>query len=241
MLYISMLYFYICYISLLYAYHVFFMEAYICNFASINLTSASDKMTDSYYPILCFETSLIKIHIMNPKIYKRFLMFLMVFMTLFPISVMAQQNTVTGTVTDSDGEPLIGASVIVKGTATGTATDLDGNFTVKAGPLATLQISYLGYKTKDVALEGRTNVNVVLEENTDMLDEVVVVGYGQMKKSDLTGAVGSLGGGEIRETPVNNLGSAIQGKIAGVQNHRRRQARRQCKHKDPWSRFDQSM
>ena len=217
MLYISMLYFYICYISLLYAYHVFFMEAYICNFASINLTSASDKMTDSYYPILCFETSLIKIHIMNPKIYKRFLMFLMVFMTLFPISVMAQQNTVTGTVTDSDGEPLIGASVIVKGTATGTATDLDGNFTVKAGPLATLQISYLGYKTKDVALEGRTNVNVVLEENTDMLDEVVVVGYGQMKKSDLTGAVGSLGGGEIRETPVNNLGSAIQGKIAGVQ------------------------
>lgn len=134
-----------------------------------------------------------------------------------PLAAMGQLQTVTGNVSDTAGEPLIGASVIVQNAGTGTATDLDGNFTIKANPNATLLISYIGYKSVTLPLEGQTNVNVVLHEDTNTLDELVVVGYGQMKKSDLTGAVGSLNGNTIKDTPVNNLGSAIQGKIAGVQ------------------------
>lgn len=133
------------------------------------------------------------------------------------LALLAQQITVTGTVTDSEGEPLIGASVIVPGSGSGVSTDFNGNYTVQANPLGTLRFSYIGYESKSVQIEGRTNIDVVLLENTAMLDEVVVVGYGQMKKSDLTGAVGSMGAKDIKDVPVASVGQAMQGRISGVQ------------------------
>ncbi len=129
----------------------------------------------------------------------------------------AQQISISGTVTDPSGEPLPGVTVIVSGTANGTATDLDGLYSINAPADGTLQFSYIGYKMQSVPIEGRNRIDVTMQEDSSLLDELVVVGYGQMKKSDLTGAVGSLAGGDIKDSPVNNLGSAIQGRIAGVQ------------------------
>ncbi len=144
------------------------------------------------------------------------LFLLLMLLAMTPAAVAQQTITVSGCVTGTDGEPIIGANVIAADTGTGTATDTDGNYTIQANPLATLRFSYIGYETKNIAVEGRNTINVVLEENSAMLDEVVVIGYGTLKKSDLTGAVGSLGAKDIKEVPVNNVGQAIQGKIAGV-------------------------
>ena len=135
----------------------------------------------------------------------------------YSLSLSAQQISVSGTVTDNTGEPLIGASVVVSGTNEAVATDIDGNFTIKADSKGSLKVSYVGYEARTVKIEGKTSLDIVLLENTAMLNEVVVVGYGQMKKSDLTGAVGSLGAKDIKEVPVASVGQAIQGKIAGVQ------------------------
>lgn len=144
------------------------------------------------------------------------LFLLLMLLAMTPAAVAQQTITVSGCVTGADGEPIIGANVIAADTGTGTATDIDGNYTIQANPLANLRFSYIGYETKNIAVEGRNTINVVLEENSAMLDEVVVIGYGTLKKSDLTGAVGSLGAKDIKEVPVNNVGQAIQGKIAGV-------------------------
>ncbi len=144
------------------------------------------------------------------------LFLLLMLLAMTPAAVAQQTITVSGCVTGTDGEPIIGANIIAADTGTGTATDIDGNYTIQANPLATLRFSYIGYETKNIAVEGRNTINVVLEENSAMLDEVVVIGYGTLKKSDLTGAVGSLGAKDIKEVPVNNVGQAIQGKIAGV-------------------------
>ncbi|MGN1173075.1 MAG: SusC/RagA family TonB-linked outer membrane protein, partial [Muribaculaceae bacterium] len=137
--------------------------------------------------------------------------FLMSFM-----GVNAQQITVSGTVTDTTGEPIIGASVIVVGTTTGVSTDIDGHYSVSADKAGQIKVTYIGYLPQTINVEGQTTIDVVLKENAELLDEVVVVGYGTMKKSDLTGAVSSLGSRDIKEVPVNNVGQAIQGKIAGV-------------------------
>lgn len=143
--------------------------------------------------------------------------FLVMFLTLaLPLSASAQTITVRGTVTDPTGEPIIGATVMAEGTASGTSTDLDGNYTIKADAMGTLRISYIGYQTETIAIEGRNVINVTMKESASQLDELIVVGYGTMKKSDLTGAVGSIGGKDIKEVPVNNVGQALQGKIAGV-------------------------
>lgn len=147
----------------------------------------------------------------------RRLLSVVIAMVITMLGAKAQQVPVTGTITDTAGEPLPGVTVIVSGTANGTASDLDGNYSIAGPAQGTLQFSYIGYKTQSVQINGRTNINVTMQEDSDMLDELVVVGYGQMKKSDLTGAVGSLAGGDIKDAPVNNLGSAIQGRIAGVQ------------------------
>ena len=116
-----------------------------------------------------------------------------------PLLMEQQQATkkITGTVSDAMG-PVIGASVLVKGTSTGAATDFDGKFTLNAKPGATLVISYIGYLTKEVKVDSRNSYNITLEEDKQMLDEVVVVGYGTMKKSDLAGATGSMD----EKTPV---------------------------------------
>lgn len=130
----------------------------------------------------------------------------------------AQQNiTVQGIIKDEAGETIIGASVVEKGTTNGVISGLDGDFALKVSPQATLVFSFVGYKTLEVPVDGRKTLQVVMQEDAEVLDEVVVVGYGTMKKSDLTGSVASLGDKELQNTPVSNLGQAIQGKISGVQ------------------------
>lgn len=134
----------------------------------------------------------------------------------FSLSVYAQNITVTGTVIDNTGEPLIGATVMQKGTQHGVATDIDGNFTISVPSKATLQFSYIGYDTKEVPVNGQTRIDVTLENNTTVLDEVVAIGYGTVKKKDLTGAVSSVSGSELAKVPVTSAAAALQGKAAGV-------------------------
>ena len=132
-------------------------------------------------------------------------------------SVYAADITVSGIVTDVTGEPLIGASVVVVGQTTGVATDFDGNYSITVADNGKLQFSYIGFENKTIAVEGRSHIDVVMAENTATLNELVVVGYGQMKKSDLTGAVGSMGARDIKDVPVASVGQALQGRISGVQ------------------------
>lgn len=118
---------------------------------------------------------------------------------------------------DATGEAVIGASVIVKGTSNGSVTDFEGNFTINNVPQnANLVISYIGYRTQTIALAGKSQVKVTLEEDKQMLDEVVVVGYGVQRKSDVTGALTRVGEKELNAKPVNNAFEALQGKAAGV-------------------------
>jgi len=129
----------------------------------------------------------------------------------------AQDQTITGTVSDDTGQPLAGANVLVKGTTNGTQTDFDGNYTITAANDATLVFSYLGFTTQEVMVSGQSTVNVALKEDASQLDEVVVVGYGTQKKSDLTGAVGQVGGEELSKFSTADPTRALQGRVAGVQ------------------------
>ncbi|MDE6178544.1 MAG: carboxypeptidase-like regulatory domain-containing protein, partial [Duncaniella sp.] len=131
----------------------------------------------------------------------------------------AQNITVSGVVEDNSGEPLIGATVMVLGSADGVATDIDGNFTIKnVSPKATLQVSYIGCKTQEVKVNGQTNIRVVLLEDSETLEEVVVIGYGGTRaRRDLTGSVGSVSGMKLAAVPVTSAAVALQGKVAGVQ------------------------
>lgn len=128
------------------------------------------------------------------------------------------QISISGRVTDqTDGSGLIGATVKEKGTTNGAATDLDGNFSLTvSGPDAILDISYTGYTTKEVPVNGRSVVDVVMGEDLTVIEQVVVVGYGTQKKSDLTGAVGSVKTRDIERIPTASVEQALQGKIAGV-------------------------
>lgn len=136
---------------------------------------------------------------------------------LLPMCMFAQQITVQGVVKDQTGETVIGASVMEKGTTNGTITGIDGDFSLNMSSNGTLVVSFVCYKTQEVQVKGQKQLQVVLSEDAEMLDEVVVIGYGTMKKSDLTGAVSSIGNKDIKDSPVSNLGQAIQGKISGVQ------------------------
>lgn len=136
---------------------------------------------------------------------------------LLPMCMFAQQIAVQGVVKDQTGETVIGASVMEKGTTNGTITGIDGDFSLNMSSNGTLVVSFVGYKTQEVQVKGQKQLQVVLSEDAEMLDEVVVIGYGTMKKSDLTGAVSSIGNKDIKDSPVSNLGQAIQGKISGVQ------------------------
>lgn len=136
---------------------------------------------------------------------------------LLPMCMFAQQITLQGVVKDQTGETVIGASVMEKGTTNGTITGIDGDFSLNMSSNGTLVVSFVGYKTQEVQVKGQKQLQVVLSEDAEMLDEVVVIGYGTMKKSDLTGAVSSIGNKDIKDSPVSNLGQAIQGKISGVQ------------------------
>lgn len=136
----------------------------------------------------------------------------------FVLSASAQV-TVTGIVQDKSGEPLIGATVQEKGNTTnGSATGFDGDFSLKVKSAdATLLVSYVGMKSQEVPLNGRTNVTVTLEDDSEVLDEVVVVGYGTMKKSDLAGASTSLGEDAMKGSVITNLDQSLQGRATGVQ------------------------
>lgn len=133
--------------------------------------------------------------------------------------VMAQQTHVTGTITDAnDGSPMIGANVLVKGTTTGTISDISGNFTlnIPAGK-STLTVSCIGYKTQEISLKsGQKVVKVIMKEDSELIDEVVVVGYGTMKKSDLSGASVSVGEDKLKGSIITNLDQSLQGRAAGV-------------------------
>lgn len=131
----------------------------------------------------------------------------------------AAQTTITGTVLDETGEPLIGATVQEKGnTMNGTATDLDGRFTLKVkSDKSTLLISYVGMDSMEFPLKGQTDVTITMKENSELLNEVVVVGYGTQKKSDITGSVASISEKQMKQTIVTNADQMLQGKVAGVQ------------------------
>lgn len=128
---------------------------------------------------------------------------------------MAKAQTVSGTVI-ADGQPLPGATVIIKGTSKGTTTDFDGNFSIEAGPESVLSISYIGYSTKEVTVGNQTQINVTLQQD-NQLDEIVVIGYGTQRKSDLTGSVSSVSSEDLTAVPVSRVDQALQGRASGVQ------------------------
>lgn len=133
------------------------------------------------------------------------------------LSVSAQTITVKGNVKDTNGEPIIGASVIEKGNTTnGTITDLDGNFSIKVDGKKTLIVSYIGMKTQEIAIQGRKTINIQMADDSKALDEVVVIGYGTVNRRDLTGSVASVRAKDIANIPVSNATEALTGKLAGV-------------------------
>ncbi|SFG33508.1 TonB-dependent receptor [Prevotella sp. KH2C16] len=134
-------------------------------------------------------------------------------------AVQQQTKKVTGTVSDAQG-PIIGATVRVKGSQVATVTDIDGNYSINAPQGSTLQISYVGYVNKEFKVGAQSRYNVTLVEDNNNLDEVVVVGYGAMKKSDLAGASTSLDESTLKSAPVTNVDDALQGRVAGIQSLR---------------------
>ena len=147
---------------------------------------------------------------------KRYLILLLSFFTL---GVYAQQVKLTGNaVAASDKQPMIGLTVLVKGTTNGTVTDLDGNYMLNnVAKDATIVFSMIGYKTQEIKVNGRTVINVVMSDDTQALDEVVVIGYGAVKKSDLTSSIAAIKGDELKTLSSGNAMTSLQGKINGVQ------------------------
>ena len=141
---------------------------------------------------------------------------LLILISCLSLSAYAQ-GTVKGTVTDEIGEPVVGATVRVDGTDVGTITDLNGAFSVSASPQATLSISYVGFQPQKVRVAGRQQVSVVLKEDSETLRDVVVVGYGTMKKSDISGSVATIDQDAVMKRVPTNIGQALQGAAAGVQ------------------------
>ena len=135
---------------------------------------------------------------------------------LFPLGALAQ-SLVKGTVKDVSGDPIIGASVKVQGSKSGVITDFDGNFSVPAENNATLVISYIGYTTETVKVSGRNNLSITLREDAQTLNDIVVIGYGVQKKSDLTGSVASVKAEDLKHRSTTDAAAALQGKAAGVQ------------------------
>ena len=134
------------------------------------------------------------------------------------VSTVTQQNKkVSGVVYDTNGDPAIGANVIVKGTTNGTITDMDGKYTLEVPANAILQISYIGYNTQEIPIGNKTTININLKEDTQALDEVVVVAYGTQKARSVTGSMSKLDASELSDMPVSQIGEKLQGKFSGVQ------------------------
>lgn len=136
---------------------------------------------------------------------------------IYSYSVFAQQ-TLKGTVkSKEDHQPLVGVSIIIKGTIVGAISGADGNFSLNVNPKDVLSVSYIGYKTQEIAVNNRTTVDILLEEDALLMDEVVVVGYGYQKKSDITGSVSSVKPANLQNTAITRIDEALQGQVAGVE------------------------
>ncbi len=144
-------------------------------------------------------------------------MSLLLLFVFFPICVFAQTITVKGVVKDARGEALPGVNIVESGTKTGTITSVDGRYQIKVSGQSNLTFSFIGFQSQTVAVKGRTQVDVVLQEDKKTLEEVVVVGYGNQRKEAVTGSVASIKGDMIREVPASNISQALQGRVAGVQ------------------------
>lgn len=143
--------------------------------------------------------------------------FLFALMWIIPLCMHAQNITVRGTVTDTQQEELIGVTVKLQGASIGTVTDIDGNFTLSnIPPDGILEVSYVGMQTQTIPVNGRSSIGIVMQEDSETLEEVVVIGYGTVRKRDLTGATSSVRGSDIAQIPVTTAAQAISGKLAGV-------------------------
>lgn len=142
---------------------------------------------------------------------------LLLLMLFLPLMAFAQKAQVNGTVKDQSGETLIGVSVVEKGTTNGTITDLDGKYELATHNNAILEFSYIGYVSQSIEVNGRSQIDVILREDNKVLEEVVVVGYGTMKKSDVTGSVSNLNESALKQVPASNVAQSMQGRISGVQ------------------------
>lgn len=152
-----------------------------------------------------------------PYLRKLSLMVMILFLSIISIAT-AQETNVSGQVLDSGGSPIPGVNILEKGTGNGTVTDLDGNFNLNVGsPETTLIFSFIGYQSQEVPLNGRSILNITLEEDVESLDEVIVVGYGAQKERDLTTAISTVKTEDLVKTPTPNAMQSLQGRVAGVQ------------------------
>lgn len=131
-------------------------------------------------------------------------------------AVQQQTVSITGTIVDASGEPLVGVNIVEVGTTNGVISDFDGKFALNVKPNATLKISYIGYVTQTIAVKGQKNLTITLKEDTETLDEVVVVGYGTVRKADLAGSVAVLDNRSFKDQPITQVSDALQGRVAGV-------------------------
>ncbi len=151
------------------------------------------------------------------KLNKTKLVLYVLVMVLFSVSNIFAQQQVSGKVTGTDGDALVGVNVSIKGTTRGTSTDGNGSYKIDANNNATLVYSYVGFITKEVLVGNQSNINISLAQDDKILDEVVVVGYGSVNKKEVTGAVQTIGAKEIKDIPVSTIGQKLQGQVAGVQ------------------------
>lgn len=149
----------------------------------------------------------------NSKLQFLFVMLLLIFSVPY---ISAQQLRVTGTVTDQSGEPLIGVSVTIPGTKTGVATDIDGNYSIQADSKGKIKFSYIGFMDQEIAVNGRSTINVEMKEDSEILNEVVVIGYGTMDKKELTSAISHVGEKDFLSVSSLDPSMMIQGKVPGV-------------------------
>ncbi len=138
------------------------------------------------------------------------------YIVIVPERQASTQKRITGTITDENNEPVIGANILEKGTTNGTITDMDGNFTLSVENNSVLHISYIGYLTQEINTAGRNTFNIVLKEDLKTLEELVVIGYGTVRRGDITTAVSSVSLKDLDERPITSAAQAIQGKAAGV-------------------------
>ena len=152
---------------------------------------------------------------MNKNLFHK--LYLLVGMVLLTLGASAQSKiTVTGNVVDGTGEPIIGASVQEVGTTNGTITDFDGNFKIQVKPSAQIRLSYVGFETQTITVDGKKAINIVLKEDSKLIEEVVVVGYGAQKKESVIGAISQVSSKDLLSTPAANVSQALAGKVAGL-------------------------